>query len=226
MKKCTIIALLLTVSVLSACGSNANTHASVAADTNKANITSETNKKTTKTINKAEIIDENNRSLIGTIEVLENSEPQNESSVKSTRVSIPFPKSLLVRELASKDIVGPSSITEFKSTNGVTPEIIMTNGSCAVFYNNDSQGWTCKKGDVFSFKFEEYPSKAKLSQPITIGYILDGKLYQGEDFRTIKGEYQLKIKKSGDYYCYVISATSDYLALKNGTIFLNKQTTQ
>ena len=40
----------------------------------------------------------------------------------------------------------PLSVSEFKVENDTTPEIIMTNGSMAVFYLEDYAGWNCKAG--------------------------------------------------------------------------------
>ena len=45
----------------------------------------------------------------------------------------PIDNSNIIKGVANENIVLPSSISEFEVKNEVTPEIIMTNGSMAVF---------------------------------------------------------------------------------------------
>ncbi|MFR6593533.1 hypothetical protein [Catenibacterium sp.] len=106
--------------------------------------------------------------------------------------------------------------------NDTTPEIIMTNGSMAVFYLEDYAGWNCKAGDILTFSFEKYESDAVSNQALVIGYIKDGVMYDGESFGSLSGSYELKVREGGEYNLYIISATSDYLTLKQGTINLSK----
>lgn len=53
---------------------------------------------------------------------------------------------------------------------------------------------------------------------MVIGYILDGVMYPGEKYLVEDGEYRHKIDKSGEYFVYVINASSDPLSLKSGDI--------
>ena len=48
-------------------------------------------------------------------------------------------------------------------------------------------------------------------------------MYDGESFGSLSGSYELKVREGGEYNLYIISATSDYLTLKQGTINLSKQ---
>ena len=48
--------------------------------------------------------------------------------------------------------------------------------------------------------------------------ILDGVMYPGEKYLVEDGEYRHKIDKSGEYFVYVINASSDPLSLKSGDI--------
>ena len=120
--------------------------------------------------------------------------------------------------LPNENIVLPSSISEFEVKNEVTPEIIMTNGSMAVFYVNNYKGWNCKEGDTLTFSFEKYKSETVQKQTFVIGYIRDGIMYEGESMRNIVGSYTLTIKEDGEYNLYIISSTSDYLTIKQGII--------
>ena len=130
-------------------------------------------------------------------------------------------ESHIIKGVADDSIVLPSSISEFKVEKGVTPEIIMTNGSMAVFYLEDYAGWNCKTGDTLTFSFEKYESEVVPDQALVIGYIKDGVLYEGESFESLSGSYELEIREEGEYNLYIISATSDYLTLKQGTIKLS-----
>ncbi len=61
------------------------------------------------------------------------------------------------------------------------------------------------------------------NQVLVIGYIKDGVMYDGESFGSLSGSYELKVREGGgEYNLYIISATSDYLTLKQGTINLSK----
>ncbi|RHQ89293.1 hypothetical protein DWX80_18605, partial [Ruminococcus sp. AF21-3] len=71
---------------------------------------------------------------------------------------------LHLKGVANENIVLPSSISEFEVKNEVTPEIIMTNGSMAVFYVNNYKGWNCKEGDTLTFSFEKYKSETVQKQ--------------------------------------------------------------
>ena len=131
-------------------------------------------------------------------------------------------ESHIIKSVADDNIVLPLSVSEFKVENDTTPEIIMTNGSMAVFYLEDYAGWNCKAGDILTFSFEKYESDAVSNQALVIGYIKDGVMYDGESFGSLSGSYELKVREGGEYNLYIISATSDYLTLKQGTINLSK----
>lgn len=67
-----------------------------------------------------------------------------------------------------------------------------------------------------------YILKIARNQALVIGYIKDGVMYDGESFGSLSGSYELKVREGGEYNLYIISATSDYLTLKQGTINLSK----
>lgn len=94
----------------------------------------------------------------------------------------------------------------------------MPNGSAVIFTQEKLNGWTCKVGDKLIYEFEKYESNVSSLQTIIIGYVLNGILYPGEEFKELSGTYQFEIVEEGGYHIYIISATSDYLALKQGTI--------
>lgn len=168
----------------------------------------------------AELITADNRDLIGT-EVIDAIKPEislGERNRLNTIYEDIIEKSRVIDSVASDSIILPDSVSEFEVINNAIPEIIMTNGSMAVFYQNSYGGWTCKAGDTLSFSFEKYESTVISTQNLVVGYIRDGIMYDGTAFRKIDGKYELEIVESGEYNIYVISATSDYLALKQGAI--------
>ena len=168
----------------------------------------------------AELITEDNRDLIGK-EVIDAIKPEislGENNGLSAIYEDIIEKSIVIDSVASECVVLPDSVSEFEVKNNAIPEIIMTNGSMAIFYQNSFRGWNCKAGDILSFSFEKYESEVISTQTLVVGYIRDGIMYDGTAFRKIDGKYELEIVESGEYNIYVISATSDYLALKQGAI--------
>ncbi|WP_339264771.1 hypothetical protein NYE54_17140 [Paenibacillus sp. FSL K6-1330] len=120
----------------------------------------------------------------------------------------------------------PSSIFELetKEKNGVyiSPEIITVNGSISVLTDTNGRGWELKAGDYVEYIFEKYKSEVVENQNMLIGYVKDGVLNPSQDFDQLKGNYNLTIKESRQYYFYIINASSDTIALKEGTLRLTK----
>jgi hypothetical protein len=120
----------------------------------------------------------------------------------------------------------PSSIVEvtLKGTHDdsySTPEIIMVNNSVCILTKEGGTGWFLKKGDTFEYSFEKYKSDVVEQQSLVIGYVKDGVMYQGEDNRNLTGNYTLEAHENGEYYIYLLSVSSDYLALKKGELNQN-----
>lgn len=218
LKKTSFVGILLTLVLVAGTTTAFATSASTQKGGPKSGLSSDA------LMSHAEIITSGNRNRIGT-NVQDSSTPSQSATTPHGRsnnndahADLSVPKNDLVNKLASKDILTPSSITEFEAADNITPEVILPNGSASIFTRSNMQGWTCKKGDTLVYKFEKYPSKVTNPQTIIIGYVLDGVLYPGQEFKDLSGTYQFNITKGGDYYIYVISATSDYLALKKGAI--------
>lgn len=169
-----------------------------------------------------ELVTNENKDLIGK-KIIDRSVPEvlsdeNTSGSNEITDEAVIPENHVIDRFANDDFLLPFSISEIEVIHGVTPEIILTNGSMAVFYQNNYEGWNCKPGDTLTFSFEKYESEATHAQTLLIGYIRDGIVYEGEIFKEINGCYKLQIREEGEYHLYVISATSDYLTLKQGTI--------
>lgn len=117
----------------------------------------------------------------------------------------------------AEGVIPPANMTEFVAENNITPEVIVPNGSVAIFGKTDNAGWMCSEGEDLVYQFEKYPSEIG-EQTLVVGYILDGVMYPGEKFLEIKGEYKCEIEQTGEYFIYVINASSDPLALKCGNV--------
>lgn len=176
------------------------------------------------TLQRAELITENNRDLVGTVTVSSetpevfHSEEEEHYDVKEEEQD-QIPQNDIIKEL-DEDVPLPSTITVFSAANGITPEIIFPNGSCAVFVPSDNKkGWTCEKGGRIQFNFEKYPSAVVEKQAMVVGVVLNGKMLSGEIMRDLSGTYVFETDESGDYAIYVLSGTSDYLALKKGRVY-------
>ncbi|MGG4093485.1 hypothetical protein [Paenibacillus lautus] len=136
-----------------------------------------------------------------------------------------LPENRIITKIMEENFM-PSSIFELetKEKNGVfiSPEIITVNGSISVLTDTNGRGWELKAGDSVEYVFEKYRSEVIEKQNILIGYVKDGVLYPSQKFDQLKGNYNLTIDESGQYYFYIINASSDTIALKEGTLRLTK----
>lgn len=176
-------------------------------------------------INSATLIDDENEKFIGK-EVHDNNQlksskgfPKDQGAGNSNLEDAL--KNAVVASFAD-DVVKPMNITNFQTTDNMTPEVIIPNGSAATFGQTDSVGWKCDVGDELVYQFEKYPSEAIDQQTLVVGYVLDGVMYPGEKFTELSGEYRFNIEVPGEYFIYVVNAASDPLSLQNGSIDIVK----
>ncbi|MGG3284420.1 hypothetical protein [Paenibacillus solani] len=136
-----------------------------------------------------------------------------------------LPQNRIITKIMEENFM-PSSIFELETNekNGVfiSPEIITVNGSLSVLTDTNGRGWELKAGDSVEYVFEKYRSEVVENQNMLIGYVKDGVLYPSQKFDQLKGKYNLTIEESGQYYFYIINASSDTIALKEGTLRLKK----
>lgn len=179
------------------------------------------------------IVDESNRSLIGTEIVVNNyiiykngtyinekGEVIDLDKLRKDQEGIP--ENRIIKEVEKANET-PSSIVEVivnKAGNNSysTPEIILINNSACILTKEDGSGWKLGKGDTLEYDFEKYKSNIVAQQNLIIGYIKDGVMYQGENFKELSDNYVLKVQDKGEYYIYLLSASSDYLTLKQGEL--------
>lgn len=171
----------------------------------------------------AELITDNNRGLIGTVitntETVEAHSPDyNESNVQGEEATATIPENTIIID-AKENVLIPAAITVFIAEDNTTPEVIMPNGSCAVFVPSvEAKGWVCQKGEVLHFAFEKYTSEVSNEQPMVVGVVYNGTMLEGKTIKDMQGEYVYTADDQGSYAVYVISATSDYLSLKRGEV--------
>ncbi|WP_127596146.1 hypothetical protein [Paenibacillus lautus] len=136
-----------------------------------------------------------------------------------------LPENRIITKIMEENFM-PSSIFELetKEKNGVyiSPEIITVNGSISVLTDTNGRGWELKAGDSVEYVFEKYKSEVVENQNMLIGYVKDGVLNPPQEFDQLKGNYNLTIEESGQYYFYIINASSDTIALKEGALRLTK----
>lgn len=174
-------------------------------------------------MNHATLIDDKNEKFIGK-EVHDNSQLESskgflgkESAGNSALEDV---EENAVVDSFADGVLNPINITNFQTTDNITPEVIIPNGSAATFGQTDSVGWVCNVGDELVYQFEKYPSESIDQQSLVVGYILDGVMYPGEKIAELNGEYRVMVEKKGEYFIYVINAASDPLSLKNGGIHI------
>ena len=178
-------------------------------DANNSSMSQEASMSKGEALTEAELITDNNRGLIGTVitntETAEAHSPDyNESNEQGEEATPTIPENTIITDV-KENVLIPAAITVFIAEDNTTPEVIMPNGSCAVFAPSvGAKGWICQKGDVLHFAFEKV--------------VYNGTMLEGETINDMQGEYVYTADDQGSYAVYVISATSDYLSLKEGEV--------
>lgn len=189
-----------------------------------------------KEIKETELITDNNRHLIGKETIGDYMIYRNGVYIDSNGIEYSpeelknrtrngLPENRIITKIMEENFMPPSIFElETKEKNGVyiSPEIITVNGSLNVLTDTNGSGWELKAGDSVEYEFEKYKSEVVENQNILIGYVKDGVLYPSQKFDQLKGNYNLTIEESGQYYFYIINASSDTIALKEGTLRLTK----
>lgn len=109
-------------------------------------------------------------------------------------------------------------IVKEENNKYITPEVIGTNGSVGIFTKKDNSGWMLNKGQVLTINFNKYKSKIVENQTVVIGYIVNGRMVNGQSFRELSGTYKITSDEPGEYYIYIVNASSEYIAFKEGDI--------
>lgn len=184
-------------------------------------------------IQQSAIIDESNEHLIGKETISNNYiiysngiyRDQNGEIVDITKVPDALAENRIISsiEVGEDSSFSPSSIVEIpletgSEKNWSIPELLLVNASVCVFTQENGDGWSLSSESEIQITFDKYPSEAVRHQTLLIGYIHDGTMYSWDSFEKTSGTYSLTIPQDGTYYFYVMSASSDYLALKESTL--------
>lgn len=164
----------------------------------------------------AEKITDENRSLVGK-EIQRSDTP-----IKSDRALYSIDENEIIKS-AEKDAHIPRTVDIFstKTQNElfVTPEIITTNDSMALFTSSDKKGWKLKKGETLSYNVGMYDNETVEKQHLIICLIINGELqkkYTVYNDKNIK--YKTTATEDGYYNIGVVNASSDTISLKEGFI--------
>lgn len=122
------------------------------------------------------------------------------------------------------DVFHPHSVSDIKTKNEVSPEMIFSPLSSAVLYQDDYEGWYCEAGDILCYNFSKYEMDNGRKQDIGIGYVHEGVMHLDEEhfYKELDGCYQVEIAEDGEYYIYLFNTDTDYLALKEGIVSVKK----
>lgn len=160
-----------------------------------------------KTYKKVELITNDNRNLVGkqeqgTTAIAKEGQVLEFKKVETQYDSLPDN----MKELLAGQDISANSIVGVKVKNNKTPELLIPNGSMGIFYQGKESGWNCKKGDVMEWSFEKYPiventdPDAIMNQSLTIGYITNGSMSEGEGYRDLNVTYQFVAPEDGILY--------------------------
>lgn len=179
------------------------------------------------------LLNDSNRNLIGTEIIDKNYIVYSNGTYKNAKGDVvdfdelskyqeKLPDNRIINEVRLENFL-PSSIVEIVTSNISKdsynlPEIMLVNSSVCVLTKEDGTGWNLKKGDTLEYNFEKYKSNISAKQTLIVGYVKDGVMYSGQSFIDLKDSYVLKAEDDGEYYVYLLSASSDYLTLKDGQL--------
>lgn len=125
-----------------------------------------------------------------------------------------IPPNRIITDLGDSSIL-PESIEEVKAINGKTPEFSGDNGSVFVITDQDSCGWKLKAGGRLECTFEKETEQYGDKQAMGIGYVADGVMFPPQLFQEEEtGTYQITATEAGEYYIYILCASSDPITLK------------
>lgn len=181
-----------------------------------------TSRKSNSDIHVNQILDENNQKFIGK-KITNTDSPINETlnfEELEENLDKVLKSSNIVQEIDFENLY-PSSFVEIEindSEHNNVPGQLMVNSSISILTKSNQEGWSLKPGETLEYNFEKYKSEGVSKQTLIIGCIRDGILEEGTAIDSLTGTYIYEAKEKGTYYLYLMSASSDYLALKESTL--------
>ena len=92
--------------------------------------------------------------------------------------------------------------------------MILINNSVCILTNNAGDGWNLNKGESLKVKIIKEDAGSARKRNLVVGYIQDGVLKRGEALNCDEYECVFTAEAAGEYYIYLLSASSDYLTLE------------
>lgn len=125
------------------------------------------------------------------------------------------------------EILSPKSYTEIKPQNikgksTIYPEITMLNNEVYILTESDGSGWKLKKDESFVYGYERAENKLVENQTLVIGVIKDGVLKEGITFRSKDGVFTFTAEEDGEYFLYLLSASTEYQTIREGIVKTDK----
>ena len=117
------------------------------------------------------------------------------------------------------NVLNPASYVEIAGEKGSDgsvryPAIILINNSVCILTNNAGDGWNLDKGESLKVKIIKEDAGSARKRNMIVGYIQDGVLKKGEALNSDECECVFTAEVAGEYYIYLLSASSDYLTLE------------
>ena len=117
------------------------------------------------------------------------------------------------------NVLNPASYVEIAGEKGSDgsvkyPAMILINNSVCILTNNAGDGWNLNKGESLKVKIIKEDAGSARKRNLIVGYIQDGVLKRGEAFNSDECECVFTAEAAGEYYIYLLSASSDYLTLE------------
>lgn len=117
------------------------------------------------------------------------------------------------------NVLNPASYVEIAGEKGSDgsvkyPAMILINNSVCILTNNAGDGWNLNKGESLKVKIIKEDAGSARKRNLVVGYIQDGVLKRGEALNCDEYECVFTAEAAGEYYIYLLSASSDYLTLE------------
>lgn len=163
----------------------------------------------------AEVIDEQNRHLIS-------SEPEGTYKIypngQIPAYQVPqLPENQIITAIAVSDLI-PNSILEVPAESGSYPELILPNGDMALLTQESGEGWRLAAGSCVTVSYELYAAEGN-GTTLLLGHVKDGIIMESKlAKKAFSGEYTFTASEDGEYYFYLMGASSDYVAVEKVSV--------
>lgn len=159
----------------------------------------------------AEVIDEQNQHLIGSesagnYEIIPNGQIPDYQEPQ-------LPENRIITGTAVSDLI-PHSILEVPGESGSYPKLIIPNGDMALLTQENGEGWRLAAGNSVTVSYKLYATEGN-GTTLLLGHVKDGIIMENKLAKeTFSGNYTFTVSEDGEYYFYLMGASSDYVAVE------------